>query len=168
MTARDRDPRGRARNARPRDAAGRPLAHGAPGVDRVPEDLVLAPPDALAEAQRLLDEGLPFQAHEVLEGAWKAATGAERTLWQGLAQLAVGLTHAQRHNATGAVALLERGAERINPFAAESPHGVDVAGLFAHAIVLASRIRKAGLASVTPADLRPQLRRRTARGTATQ
>jgi len=168
MTTRDRDPRGRARNARPRDAAGRPLAKGAPGVDRVPEDLVLAPAEALAEAQRLLDEGLPFQAHEVLEGAWKATTGAERTLWQGLAQLAVGLTHAQRQNATGAVALLERGAERIDPFAAKPPHGVDVAGLSAHATVLASRIRATGLISVTPADLRPRLRRDTPPGPATQ
>ncbi|MYW74515.1 DUF309 domain-containing protein, partial [Pseudonocardia sp. SID8383] len=33
--SRDRDDRGRARNARPRDAAGRPLPHGAPGVGRV-------------------------------------------------------------------------------------------------------------------------------------
>ncbi|HTF52436.1 MAG TPA: DUF309 domain-containing protein [Pseudonocardia sp.] len=168
MTTRDRDPRGRARNARPRDAAGRPLAHGAPGVERVPEDLVLAPVEALAEAQRLLDEGLPFQAHEVLEGAWKATTGVERTLWQGLAQLAVGLTHAQRRNATGAVSLLERGAERIGPFATEPPHGVDVAGLSAHATALASRIRATGLASVTSADLRPQLRGRTPPGAATR
>lgn len=166
MGTRDRDPRGRARNARPRDATGRPLAHGAPGVDRVPEDLVLAPVEALAEAQRLLDEGLPFQAHEVLEGAWKAATGPERTLWQGLAQLAVGLTHAQRQNATGAVALLERGVERIGAFAAEPPHGLDVAGLSARATALAARIRATGLTSVTPADLRPQLRGRTPPGPA--
>ncbi|MBO0849804.1 MAG: DUF309 domain-containing protein, partial [Pseudonocardia sp.] len=102
MTGRDRDHEGRARNARPRDASGRPLARGATGVDRVPEGLALPSDEALVEAQRLLDAGLPFQAHEVLEGTWKATTGAERALWQGLAQLAVGLTHAQRGNATGA------------------------------------------------------------------
>ncbi|MDN5931723.1 MAG: DUF309 domain-containing protein, partial [Pseudonocardia sp.] len=75
---RDRDDDGRARNARPRDAAGRPLPHGAAGVERVPEDLVLTPAEAVAEAQRLLDVGNPFGAHEVLEGAWKAALEAER------------------------------------------------------------------------------------------
>ena len=34
--------------------------------------------------------GRPFHAHEVLEASWKAAPPAERDLWQGLAQLAVG------------------------------------------------------------------------------
>lgn len=155
---RDRDPSGRARNARPRDASGRPLRRGAPGVDRAPEDLTLPPAEALREAQRLLDAGLPFQAHEVLEGTWKAAEGDERALWQGLAQVAVGLTHLQRRNPTGAVTLLERGAERIQPFAGAPPHGVDVAGLAAHATDLAARIRAGGLTEVTEADQRPRLR----------
>jgi hypothetical protein len=37
---RDRDAAGRARNARPRDAAGRPLPRGATGEARVPDDLI--------------------------------------------------------------------------------------------------------------------------------
>ena len=98
--ARDRDPAGRARSARPRDGLGRPLPRDATGsaasVERVPDDLVLPPLESLAEAQRLLDAGRPFHAHEVLEGTWKAAPAAERDLWQGLAQLAVGLTHRAR------------------------------------------------------------------------
>jgi hypothetical protein len=125
----------------------------------VPDDLTLSPGAALTEAQRLLDAGLPFQAHEVLEGSWKAAEGPERTLWQGLAQLAVGLTHAQRGNAAGAAALLERGAERVATFAAEPPHGIDVSGLVVRAGALAERIDSGGLSGVTDADLRLQLRR---------
>ena len=70
---RDRDIRGRAHNARPRDGLGRPLPRGSDGVERVPDDLVLPPLESLAEAQRLLDLGRPFHAHEVLEGTWKAA-----------------------------------------------------------------------------------------------
>jgi hypothetical protein len=70
---RERDESGRPRNARPRDELGRPLPRGASGVAGVPDDLVLSPRDSLAEAQRLLDEGRPFHAHEVLEAAWKAA-----------------------------------------------------------------------------------------------
>lgn len=157
MTERDRDDHGRARNARPRDASGRPIARGATGVDRAPEGLALPPAEALVEAQQLLDTDLPFQAHEVLEGTWKATTGAERALWQGLAQLAVGLTHAQRGNAAGAAALLERGVERIAPFGAEAPHGIDVAGLVARATELAERIKAGGLDAVTEADRRIRL-----------
>jgi uncharacterized protein len=127
---RDRDERGRARNARPRDAYGRPLAYGAPGGEAtVPGDLVLGPEAALAEAQRLLDADRPFHAHEVLESVWKAAPEAERELWRGLAQMAVGLTHARRGNARGAEALLARAAERLNTYPDRMPYGVDLDAL---------------------------------------
>jgi hypothetical protein len=135
---RDRDPSGRARNARPRDALGRPLSYGATGEERAPEGVVRPPAQALAEAQELLDAGRPFHAHEVLEDAWKSAPEEERALWRGLAQLAVGLTHAERGNARGAATLLERAAGTLAPFEAAPPHGVDVAGLIAWARDLAT------------------------------
>jgi hypothetical protein len=128
-TDRDRDAEGRARNARPRDALGRPLPYGAVGEERAPEGVVRPPDRALAEAQELLDAGRPFHAHEVLEDAWKSAPDTERLLWRGLAQLAVGLTHAARGNARGAATLLERGAANVAGYAAQPPHGIDVAGL---------------------------------------
>jgi hypothetical protein len=126
---RDRDAEGRARNARPRDALGRPLPYGAAGEERAPEGVVRAPAESLAEAQALLDAGRPFHAHEVLEDAWKSAPEADRQLWRGLAQLAVGLTHAARGNARGAATLLDRGAGNIEPYGGRPPHGVDVGGL---------------------------------------
>ena len=96
--ARDRDPAGRPRQARPRDEMGRPLPYGDPrGVEPVPEEPLPAA-EALALAQSLLDTGRAFAAHEVLEAAWKAAPDDERDLWQGLAQICVGITHAQRGN----------------------------------------------------------------------
>lgn len=138
---RDRDERGRARNARPRDGLGRPLPRGADaGVERIPDDLVLPPEESLVEAQRLLDAGRPFHAHEILEGTWKSAPPGERDLWQGLAQLAVGLTHCARGNPTGAAALLRRGARAIAPFAEHPPYGIDVAGLITYAHRLASNV----------------------------
>lgn len=126
---RDRDADGRARSARPRDALGRPLPHGAVGEERAPEGVVRIPVESLALAQSLLDAGRPFAAHEVLEDAWKAAPDAERELWRGLAQLAVGLTHALRGNVRGAVALLDRGARNLEPYAAAPLHGIAAAPL---------------------------------------
>ncbi|CAL9314345.1 DUF309 domain-containing protein [Streptomyces sp. SudanB25_2051] len=155
---RDRDAEGRARNARPRDGLGRPLPYGAPGVERQPEGVVRSPDESLREAQRLLDAGMPFHAHEVLEDAWKSCgdTGRaeERELWRGLAQLAVGLTHAARGNAPGGARLLLRGADRIAPYGAgpgapgTGPYGIDVAGLAAWAHRLAERL--AGTADGAP------------------
>jgi hypothetical protein len=163
---RDRDPAGRPRNSRPRDALGRPLRRGAAGEPTLPDGLDLPPSAALAEAQRLIDTGRPFHAHEVLEASWKAAPAAERDLWQGLAQIAVGLTHARRGNAKGAVALLRRGADRIRPSgsaaaataaAAAARYGLDVARAVTQAEGLAGRIERVGLAGLPRSDLSPRL-----------
>lgn len=141
---RDRDAAGRARNARPRDALGRPLPRAAAGQPPATDDQGLPPEQALTVAQQLLDDGSAFRAHEVLEAAWKAAPPGDRDLWQGLAQLAVGLTHAQRGNARGAVTLLRRGAERIGGYPPAGPHGIDVAGLQLWATELADQIETTG------------------------
>ncbi|WP_225878004.1 DUF309 domain-containing protein [Spongiactinospora rosea] len=127
--SRDRDPSGRPRNARPRDEYGRPLPRGAAGVERVPDDYAPSGEDAVAEAARLLGERRPFHAHEVLEARWKNAPDDERELWQGLAQVCVGLTHLQRGNARGAAALLTRGADRVQTYAGREPYRMDVPGV---------------------------------------
>ncbi|MEV7868326.1 DUF309 domain-containing protein [Streptomyces sp. NPDC088124] len=137
---RDRDGEGRARSARPRDGLGRPLPYGAPGVERQPEGVVRGAGETLREAQRLLDAGMPFHAHEVFEDAWKSGPEAERALWRGMAQLAVGLTHAARGNATGGARLLLRGAGVIDAYPDRAPHGIDVAGLTVWARELAARV----------------------------
>lgn len=110
-----REPVGRPRNARPRDALGRPLPYGAVGVEPVSEE-PLPPLESLALARRLVEQGRPFSAHEILEARWKACPEEERGLWQGLAQLAVGLTHAARGNTVGAHRLLERGASGLEAY----------------------------------------------------
>jgi uncharacterized protein len=118
---RDRDLAGRPRNARPRDGLGRPLDRAdaaVSGSERIPDDLVISGNEAAVLADQLLRDGRPFHAHEVLEAAWKSGPVEERDLWQGLAQIAVGLTHARRGNARGAVTLLRRGAERVRGYQA--------------------------------------------------
>ncbi len=175
---RDRDPAGRPRNARPRDGLGRPLARDAgqpradAGQDRIPDDLVITGRDAAVLADRLLREGRPFHAHEVLEAAWKTGPPEDRDLWQGLAQIAVGLTHARRGNARGAVTLLRRGSpahphppgpRRTRPpepgryaipsTGGDHAHGMDIPAVLAAADDLAARIEQHGLGHVTPADL---------------
>jgi hypothetical protein len=139
---RDRDDAGRPRQARPRDALGRPLPYGATGVEPVPEE-ALPPAEALHLARTLVRDGRPFAAHEVLEARWKAGPDEERGLWQGLAQVCVGLTHAARGNSAGAITLLERGAARLEEYDVdhEPPYELDLP-----AIVACVRRRAATLA----------------------
>ena len=160
--ARDRDPRGRARNARPRDELGRPLAHAAdvpPDVPRIPDDLAVTPAEAAELGGRLLADGHPFHAHEVFESAWKSTPAPDRELWRGLAQIAVGLTHARRGNARGAAALLRRGAGHVRQYPANDV-GVAAAAVAARAEDIAARVERGGLAAVTESDLRLSLRER--------
>ncbi len=154
---RDRDAAGRARNARPRDSLGRPLAREMTGEPTLPEGLAVTPAWAVATAGQMLADDRPFHAHEVLEAAWKSGPPAERDLWQGLAQLAVGLTHAGRGNAMGAITLLRRGADRLAGYAGTTPHSVDVDALIAAVGALAARIERDGLAGLRTADLRLRL-----------
>ena len=131
-SSRDRDPEGRPRQARPRDALGRPLAYGEVGVEPVSEE-PLPPYETVAAARELLDAGRPFSAHEVLEARWKDGPPEERLLWQGLAQLCVGLTHLARGNTAGGVRLLERGAGRVEEYAAGGgpTYGLDLSAVLA-------------------------------------
>ncbi|MEW2178650.1 DUF309 domain-containing protein [Streptomyces sp. NPDC005406] len=172
-TRRDRNTEGRAHNARPRDGLGRPLPYGAPGVERQPEGVVRTPEETVREAQRLLDAGMPFHAHEVFEDAWKSGPDAERELWRGLAQLAVGLTHAARGNATGGARLLRRGAGALTEFAAAgrsaeggaapgapvvTVYGIGIGPLTGWALELAARVEGADAPAVDAAAEAPRLR----------
>lgn len=136
---------------------GRPLPHDAAGVEPIPDELDIPPDEALELAQRLIDDGSPFRAHEVLEAVWKASPEPERELWRGLAQVAVGLTHAQRGNANGARALLSRGADRVEDYAT-APHGIDAPGVATAARTIAGRVEESGLAGLTSAELTVRLR----------
>ena len=185
MTDRDRDAAGRARNARPRDGLGRPLSfeQADSAMATMPDDLELDGWAAARLGDELLRAGRPFHAHEVFEASWKSGPPAERELWQGLAQLAVGLTHAHRGNARGAVTLLRRGAARVRAYrgadaggadaggagaggadaggagagGARAVYGMDLAGVLAACDELAARIERQGLAQIPVPDLRPRL-----------
>jgi uncharacterized protein len=138
---RDRDDTGRPRNARPRDRTGRPLARG--GEPGAADDPPALPPDqAIDLAGDLLADGLAFRAHEVFEAVWKS-TETDRELWRALAQLAVGITHAQRGNPVGSRALLLRGAESLRPWAGTSPYGLDIDGLRSWALDAANSTDRA-------------------------
>jgi hypothetical protein len=135
---------------------------------------VIGGTDAVALADQLLREGRPFHAHEVLEAAWKTGPAEERDLWQGLAQIAVGLTHARRGNARGAVALLRRGSARVRAYQdgpsprdrpvvepgrprsdppGPAPYGMGIPAVLAASDALATRIEQEGLDGIPAAAL---------------
>lgn len=92
----------------------------------------------------------------MLEAAWKSRTDDVRDLWRALAQLAVGLTHVQRGNATGAAALLRRAADGLAPYAGTAPYDIDVDRLRDSATSMARNVEKSGtdIVDITTVRLR--------------
>jgi hypothetical protein len=115
----------------------------------------LPPAETLGKAQDLLDRGLAFNAHEVLEAAWKNGPDDEKPLWQALAQLAVGITHVQRGNLKGAVTVLRRASAGLAQYDKLAPYAIDVPGLVDYAAVLIDDLD--ANAEITPEGLRPRL-----------
>jgi uncharacterized protein len=131
------------RPVRARDVLGRPIPLGDPRAVEPVDETPQPPEPTLADAQRLLDAGRAFSAHEVLEARWKSCPAAEREFWQGLAQLCVGVTHAQRGNEIGAVALLRRGAGRLRRYSGPT-YGVPAATLVEWAEGVADGLARSG------------------------
>jgi predicted metal-dependent hydrolase len=115
----------------------------------------LPPAETLGYAQDLLDRGLAFNAHEVLEAAWKNGPDDEMKLWQALAQLMVGITHVQRGNVKGAITVLRRASAGLANDDKPAPYAVDVAGLVDYTAALIDDLT--AHAEITPQRLQPRL-----------
>ncbi len=116
MGGRDRRGDGRPEQARPRDRTGRPLPYGTVGVATTEPLEPIDVAQAIELGATRWAQQRYFEAHELLEVAWKAASGPERELWKGVIQIAVACVHVQRGNLDGAQRLVERGLRRLGPF----------------------------------------------------
>jgi hypothetical protein len=133
---------------RARDALGRHVDAGSPDAVEPVSEEPLPPTEAIAFARQLLAEGRAFSAHEVFEARWKACQPGERDLWQGLAQLCVGLTHLQRGNPIGAATLLRRGTGHLD--GRNDAYGLDLATLRTAALALADDIEAGATTGTLP------------------
>jgi hypothetical protein len=66
------------------------------------------------------NNGKFFEAHEVLESAWKLDHSKRKFLIQGLVQFSVGCYHARRKNWAGAERVLLRARSKLVPFQGSS------------------------------------------------
>ncbi len=73
-----------------------------------------APPPQLAEFVALYRAGRFFDAHEVLEEAWRRSDEPPMSFLHGLIQWAVAFEHHRRGNAHGARVLLDRAWSRLD------------------------------------------------------
>ena len=109
------------------------------------------PSRELEEALQLIRTGEFFDAHELLEDAWRSAEPSEKDFFQGLVHVAVAWYQAGRRNRTGCGRQLEKAARRL---AAYRPRhrGVDVSRLL-HEVDAARATLAAGSLELRPPAL---------------
>lgn len=85
-------------------------------------------PQALWQGVLLFNDGLYFECHELLEGAWKQATGPEKDFLHGIVQVAAAFYHYDKGNLHGARTLLTKAMRRLEKY--PSPYReIDLADL---------------------------------------
>lgn len=84
-----------------------------------------------------------YTCHDTLEALWMEAPEPEKTFYQGILQIAVGLYHLGNANWRGAVILLGEGTNRLQRY---SPtfSGIDVEGLVDASCSLLTQLQQAG------------------------
>lgn len=113
------------------------------------------------EGIRLFNEGLYFEAHDVLEEVWIGRVGREKTFYQGLIQVAVGLYKIAVGNHGGAVSLLNKGLDKLRAVRdLDSP--LDLERLILETEGVLSRLNQLGQARIADFDLHgaPRIHRR--------
>ncbi len=80
----------------------------------------------IEDALRCISERRWFDAHEGLEEAWRAASGSERRILQGMIHIVVAFEHVRRGNARGARAQWNKAMVKLED-APDSFHGVRLA-----------------------------------------
>jgi dTDP-4-amino-4,6-dideoxygalactose transaminase len=76
-------------------------------------------PPKVEEGRCLFNQGRFYDAHEVLEDAWREAREPAKKFLQGLIQIAVGLHHHTTGNVVGARSLLARGGAKLEQYPAD-------------------------------------------------
>jgi len=98
---------------------------------------------SLREALQQFNQQEFYTCHDLLEALWMDAYYPEKTFYQGLLQIAVGLYHLGDRNWKGSMILLGEGISRLRDFQPEYMD-IDVSKLIQDSAELLNKIQKSG------------------------
>lgn len=104
-------------------------------------------PEEFWQGVEQFNQGQFYACHDTLEAIWMEATEPEKTFYQGVLQVAVGLYHLGNQNWHGAVILLGEGIKRLDKYPS-TYGGIDVDELIISSADLLKTLQQAGAEKV--------------------
>jgi len=93
-----------------------------------------------------------YACHDTLEAIWLEASEPERTLYQGILQIAVAIYHLSNQNLRGAMILLGEGISRLSRYQPEYA-GLDIQQLLVTCQTLLTELQQTSLKSTDRVDI---------------
>ncbi|MBD2437324.1 DUF309 domain-containing protein [Nostoc sp. FACHB-110] len=111
-----------------------------------------AMPQEFWQGVEQFNSGQFYACHDTLEALWIEASEPEKTFYQGILQIAVGLYHLGNDNLRGAAILLGEGGNRLRRYP-DIYAGIDVEALLSQSGALLKVIQQMGVNKVPVGDL---------------
>ena len=109
-------------------------------------------PEEFWQGVEQFNAGQFYACHDILEALWIDSIEPDKTFYQGILQIAVGLYHLGNHNQRGAMILLGEGSNRLRRYL-PSYGGINVEELFTQSVDLLKTLQQESLEPTVNSEL---------------
>jgi predicted metal-dependent hydrolase len=109
-------------------------------------------PEEFWQGVEQFNAGQFYACHDILEALWIDSIEPDKTFYQGILQIAVGLYHLGNHNQRGAMILLGEGSNRLRRYL-PSYGGINVEELFTQSVDLLTILQQESLETLANTEL---------------
>ncbi|MBD1218164.1 MAG: DUF309 domain-containing protein [Anabaena sp. CoA2_C59] len=109
-------------------------------------------PEEFWQGIKQFNTGQFYACHDILEALWIDSIEPDKTFYQGILQIAVGLYHLGNHNRRGAMILLGEGSNRLRRYL-PSYGGIHVEELLTQSVDLLKTLQQQSLEPTTNTEL---------------
>ena len=109
-------------------------------------------PEEFWQGIKQFNIGQFYACHDILEALWIDSIEPDKTFYQGILQIAVGLYHLGNHNRRGAMILLGEGSNRLKRYLPDYG-SINVEELFTQSVDLLKTLQEESLEPVANSEL---------------
>lgn len=109
-------------------------------------------PEEFWQGVEQFNAGQFYACHDVLEALWIDSIEPDKTFYQGILQIAVGLYHLGNHNQRGAMILLGEGSNRLRRYL-PTYGGINVEELLTQSVDLLTTLQQESLETIANGEL---------------